>query len=482
MSRYTFDPKMNPNNPRKRRTIIGAVVAGAVLLMGVGLVAVGISAISKSGLGAPSATNTPFKPQVTIYAPVGAATSAPAATNVPTKLAAASATTGAVAATPTAKAISTMDPAGAVPGLADFVCPQPRPADPQKMGVGIKSNILVGDIGFWNTVVADKLKMSWLGMKVNWYEFEPQKGQVEAFKWQLMDAFVADANKKGLNIAMTITQPPQWARSAQDAPGVRPSPADDLNENVRFFSRIAGRYKGCVQAIEVFNEVNLDRDWKLPSGQMKGADYARYLQPISAALKKIDPNLLVVMAALSPTGANVPGKAMDDFVYMDELVAAGAPALVDCVGVHLNGFNFPPDKEWNAGYNDPTAKFRDPFDTPHHSWAFLSTITTYRQKTNKPICVTEFGWPSMENLGVEGTPDSFGFAADNTEKEQAEWIVKGFDIMRSLGYVRFGVVFNLDYIAKTDAPANKDNALPYSLIHKDGSPRPAFDALTQMAK
>lgn len=241
MSRYSFDPKINPDNQRKRRMMIGGIAAGVVLCVGVGLVAAGISALSKGGLGGAAATATPFKPKITIYATDVASA---AVTAAPTR--AAAATTQPIsqtAAAPTAKPISTMDPAGAVQGLADFVCPQPRSADPQKMGVGIKSNILVGDIGFWDTVVAEKLKMTWLGMKVNWYEFEPQKGQVEAFKWQLMDAFVADANKKGLNLAMTITQPPQWARSVQDAPGVRPSPADDVNENVRFFSRIAGRYK-----------------------------------------------------------------------------------------------------------------------------------------------------------------------------------------------------------------------------------------------
>lgn len=495
MSRYTFNRSIEPGGGnRNRRVALGAIAAGVVLCAGVGLFAAGLSALTGGGLLGQAATPTPFTPKVVIYGEGGqpitpaAPTAVAQPATVPAKPSAAptsAPTPGGTAAQPTPapkpSAAPAMDPLGALPGLPDFVCPGPRSAT-NKLGYGIKGNVLEGDIGFWNSVVAEKLKLTWIGAKINWYEFEPAKDKIENFRWQLLDAFVADANKKGLNIAMTVTQPPQWARSVQDKPGARPSPADDINENVRFFSRVAARYRGCVQAIEVFNEVNLDRDWRLPSGQLRAADYVRYLQPVSQALKRIDPNLIVVMAALSPTGANVPGAAQDDFAYMDDFVATGGLNSVDCVGVHLNGFNFPPDKEWNAGYNDPTAKFRGPFDGPHHSWSFLSTIKTYRQKTNKPLCVTEFGWPSMENLGVQGAPPGFDFALDNTEKEQADWIVQAFTIMRELGYVRFGVVFNLDYIVKTSAQPNQDNALPYSIVRRDGAPRPAFDALERMPK
>jgi hypothetical protein len=207
-----------------------------------------------------------------------------------------------------------------------------------------------------------------------------------------------------------------------------------------------------------------------------------HLAPAAAAIKAIDPSITVVMAAPSPTGANVPGGAQDDFNWLDDFVKADGLKHIDCVGVHLNGFNFPPDKEWNSGYKDPTAKFDGPFTSPHHSWSFLSTVKGYRERTNKPMCVTEFGWPSMDGLGVNGVPENFGFALDNTAKEQAEWIVQAFGILRNLGYVRFAVVFNLDYIVKTTNSPAQDNALPYSLIKKDGSPREAFDALTRMPK
>lgn len=177
-------------------------------------------------------------------------------------------------------------------------------------------------------------------------------------------------------------------------------------------------------------------------------------------------------------------------MYLDDFVSAGGLNLVDCIGVHLNGYNLPPNVRYNEGFNDPTARFRGPFDNPHHSWSFLSTIEGYRQRTNKPMCVTEFGWASTENLSrkdgtpITSAPPGFDFALDNTEQEQAQWIVQGFGILCQLGYVRFGTVFNLDFIQKIGQnpdEAGGDPAL-YSVIRQNGAPRPAFEAIRDMPR
>jgi polysaccharide biosynthesis protein PslG len=90
----------------------------------------------------------------------------------------------------------------------------------------------------------------------------------------------------------------------------------------------------------------------------------------------------------------------------------------------------------------------------------------------------------MQNLGVPGNPPGFEFALDNTEQQQADWIVKGFQMMRDAGFVNFGIVFNLDYIQKIGQKPNVAGGDPatYSVIRPDGSPRPAFDAIANMPK
>ncbi len=480
MSRYSFSPKLDPNRERRRRLALGAAAFAALLAVGIVLFVIGIRALTGAGAAA-APTKAPFVPVVTILAPGGQAQQdGPVA---PAEPATQSPDTPGAEPPP-----ATMDPRGALPGLPDFVCPNPRPA-PMEFGYGIQSNWPVGDIGQFNSIMAEQLKLNWTKAQVRWTDYEPQEGQIFDFKWLLLDAFTADANKKGLNILFGIIDAPAWTRSVNE-PGLL-GPPDDFQQAARFFAKVAARYKGCVQAIEVWNEMNLDREWTIPSRQINAADYVRFLQTVVPAIRQVDPNIVIVMGALSPTGSTNPGKWMDDFEYMDQFVAAGGLQYVDCVGVHLNGYNMPPDKAWDEGYNDPTASFRGPFDNPNHSWSFKSTLFGYYEKTKKQMCVTEFGWASMENLMTRSdppqpldppAPPGFEFALDNTEQEQADWIVQGFQIMRDSGFVRFGIVFNLDYIIKVGGEPNQDNVSPYSILNHQGMPRPAFYAIQNMPR
>ena len=502
MSRYTFNPKLDPNRDRNRRIIIGAIVIGALVILAVALLIFGITQLSgnSNSNNNTAADSTPFVPQVTILAPQGQAPQAQqGGAQQPAQPAQPDANAAAATTAPAAP-VATMDPRGKITGIDDFTCPNPHPA-PNTFGYGIQSNWPVGDIGQFNSMMAEQLKLDWTKAQVRWADFETNgKGQYTD-KWKYLDAFTADANKKGLNILYGVLDAPAWSRpqNANPANASLLGPPDNFDDARQFIEKVMWRYKGCVQAVEVWNEMNLDREWTVASRKIEAADYVKFLDAVVPTIRQIDPAVVVLMGALSPTGANDPGKVMDDLTYMDQFVAAGGPAKVDCIGVHLNGYNFPPDKEWDSGYNDPIAKFRGPFPknapgdpdghgSPHPSWSFQSTMRLYHGKTQKPLCATEFGWASMENLKrkdgtpVTKAPEGFDFALDNTEKEQADWIVQGFGIMKASGYVKFGIVFNLDYIQKVGGEPDQENVAPYSITRRDGSPRPAFEAIKAMPR
>ncbi len=479
MSRYSFDPKLDPRRDKNRRVAIGAASVSAAAIVGIGLIVVGCQTLSGNASKTPTPTAkaniavTIFAPQQPGQAPTLAPGETPISPSNP------SAGNSDATATPIPGPAVPMDPRGKVSvDIPDFSCPKPRPA-PEAFGYGIQMNWPVGDIGRFNNIMADQLKVNWTKAQVRWKDFEEQKGQDVAYKWQLLDAFTADANKKGLNIVFGILSTPNWARSVQEREG----PPDDYTEAARFMTKVLARYKGCVQAVEVWNEMNIDREWTVPSKQISAVEYINFLKVVVPAIRAVDQNITVVMGALSPTGYEAPGISMDDFNYMDAFVANGGTALVDCVGVHLNGYNMPPQYEWDEGYDDPTAKFRGPFKggTPHHSWSFKSTMYGYYNRTKKPLCVTEFGWASAENMGGEPV-DGFEFAKDNTEKEQAQWIVEGFQMMKDSGFVKWGIVFNLDYSQKDGVPFNQDPNAPYSITRPNGEPRPAFEAIANIQK
>jgi polysaccharide biosynthesis protein PslG len=155
----------------------------------------------------------------------------------------------------------------------------------------------------------------------------------------------------------------------------------------------------------------------------------------------------------------------------------------DCVGAHHNGLNVPPDAVYNnIPFPDPAPRFRGPWNNPHHSWSFRSTLEGYRQRIvnagkNTPICVTEFGWPSMEDL--QGTPrQGFEFAYDNTLAEQADYTDLAISLMQEWGWVRLAFVWNLNYGAQVgwkvapDDPVS-DNVL-WAILGPNFQQRPVW--------
>jgi LysM repeat protein len=361
--------------------------------------------------------------------------------------------------------------------------PTPTTVPSTGFGYGIAAQALINTD--YTVEQVSSLGLGWLKQQVRWGDMEGTRGQIS---WSGLDAVVNAANAKGLNLMLSVVDAPDWSRSYFDS-DPEGAPPDDYGLLAEFLGKLADRYEGKVQAIEVWNEQNLGREWDTEAG-VNAAAYVQLLKVSYQAIKAQDPNIIVVSGALSPTGGegidpNRPGRVvfLDDFVYFQRMVNAGFLNYCDCVGAHHNGYNWAPDIAWNAGYNDPTATFRGPFDNPHHSWSFRSTLWGYRDMvaaagSNKKLCVTEFGYASAEGLG--GYPPGFEFAQDNTLQEQAQWDVQAFQLMRQWGFVRMAMLWNLDYSQKGTGP--QDPNAPYALIDFDGKARPAFNAIRDMAK
>ena len=348
---------------------------------------------------------------------------------------------------------------------------------PDAFGYGIQ---VQGSVGDPRQTVASvkKLGMNWIKQQVRWEHIEPNQGELY---WEVIDGIINDANDAGIRVMLSVVTSPAWARTGSG--GGTHGPPDNYAEFGRFIGQLIDRYPGKVHAIEVWNEQNLDREWQSPNG-LAAADYVRLLQIAYQEIKARAPNIIVISGALSPTGGWVETDgqvtAIDDFSFFQEMLNAGMLNYSDCIGAHHNGINFPPDKDYDEGYDDPTATFRGPFDNPHHSWAFKSTLWGYYNMANgqRKLCVTEFGWATSEGLG--GTPPGFEFADDNTLQEQAEWVVQAFQLQREWGITWIAYLWNLDYSNKSRNP--QDPNVPYSLVNFDGVPRPSYDAIQHMPK
>ncbi|MCI0394794.1 MAG: hypothetical protein L0332_20960 [Chloroflexi bacterium] len=369
-------------------------------------------------------------------------------------------------------------PAPPPPGAAE---PTPGPITPwptNAFGYGIQSHATVGDAEVAMDVIANQLHMNWVKVQLEWPLVEPDPA---AYQWFFYDDVVDEANDFGLRLMFSVVGAPAWTRAA----GGENGPPDDYSLYANFLTELLRRYPGQIHGIEVWNEQNLDREWATPQG-LSAANYVDFLSRAHAAIKAVDPNIVVISGALAPTGVHDGVTSYDDFVYLDEALAAGLLKYADCVGVHHNGYNIGPNVPFDQTSADPnaaTATFRGPFDNLHHSWSFKTTIDTYAQKVqaadpNKKLCVTEFGWGSSEGYGA--FPEGFGFVQDNTLEEQATFIVQAFQQMHDSGRVWLAFLFNFDFGNKSNGPT--DDPVPYSIVDTNGIPRPAFAALAEMPK
>jgi polysaccharide biosynthesis protein PslG len=400
-----------------------------------------------------------------------------AATPVPTALPVAISTT--VLPTPV---VAVTTPSGSGGGGETSACNYPGlPAS--GFGYGIQSHVFGGgDPNYFLGVVREKLGLFWVKMQVRWRDLEKTQGNVD---WGTLDYAMKAACDKGVRVMLSVLTAPDWTHASPMPVENGEAPPDDYNLYANFVGQVVDRYKGQVGAIEVWNEANLEREWNTRAG-ISAPEYVKLLQITYTAIKSRDPNIVVIAGAPSPTGANITSPegrpiVIDDATYLTQFVQAGGLAFADCMGTHSNGTNLPPTADGAHPPGDGSGfTFKGPWNSPHYSWALKSQVEKYASilPPDKKQCVTEFGYASA----VDGKyPAIFGFAADVSEKQQGEYLVQAFNWLRDSGYVKMAFLFNLDYGPLGGDPSTDDNVL-YSLLYRNGAPRPAFDAISAMPK
>ncbi len=182
------------------------------------------------------------------------------------------------------------------------------------------------------------------------------------------------------------------------------------------------------------NEPNIDREWN--AGQINGANYTRLLQSAYNAIKSRNPNVMVISGAPAPTGffgaAGCGSGGCNDDVFMQQMAGAGAAQYMDCVGIHYNEGIVPPAQ--NSG--DP----RSEYPTRYLSGMINRTVAAFG---SEPICFTELGYLSPEGYG--GLPPAFGWAANTSAQQHAQWLGDAARMARQSGRVSLLIVWNVDF-------------------------------------
>jgi hypothetical protein len=215
-------------------------------------------------------------------------------------------------------------------------------------------------------------------------------------------------------------------------------------------------------AIEVWNEPNIDREWA--AGQVNGANYTQLLARASNSIRAANGSTLIISGAPAPTGffgaAGCTAQGCNDDVFMQQMAQAGAAQYVDCIGLHYNEGIVPPSQVGG----DP----RGEYPTYYYQTMTQRGLAPF---PGKKACYTELGYLSGEGFG-EPLPNNFNWASNTSVEEHAAWLAGAVSSAAQSGNVRMLIVWNVDFPFYTPT----DPMGGYAIIRPGGG-CPACDTL-----
>jgi len=364
--------------------------------------------------------------------------------------------------------------------LSDAFTPLPAPTDWSSVGITYSGAPLQAaspeygiSVFLWGSPDTTQRDLSrvrdlgfgWIRQLFQWRDIEgADKG---VYDWTEADRIVRAANDAGIKIIARLDFAPDWSQ-ANPVPN---GPPDDLNDFGDFVNAFVSRYGanssvGRVQAIEVWNEPNLAREWGGRAiNQDQAGQYVNMLKIAYGAAKSADPSVTVISAGLTPTGTDDDTARPDD-TYLQWLYDAGAAAYFDVLGAHGAGYRAPPDMS-------PADVAADPSYGGHPSFSFrrveqLRDVMVRNNDAAKQVWLLEFGWTSDE------VNPAYAWHRV-TEDQKAQYIVGAYRWANQNWSPWIGVMVLWNLSAPGWTQQNEEYW--WSITNPDGTTRPAYDAL-----
>jgi hypothetical protein len=353
--------------------------------------------------------------------------------------------------------------ASSTPTHTPTVTPTPTTTPVPKPDIGVQGQF-IGPDGDKGIQSAANLGVGWIKQQVDWNSVEYARG---LYHWKELDHLVAEAQAHGLQIMFSVARAPGFSRPE---PVEEDGPPSDFSIFRDFMHALSSRYQGRVAAYELWNEPNLKREWR--GFDLSAAKFVELIKAGAEGVRAGDPNAVIISGAPAVTGIDDQVNAIDDRVFLRDMLAAGAGDLVDAIGVHPYGAANPPDERaadathLRSGYSN------------HPSFFFLDTLEDYRKilieaNSDKPLWVTEFGWPSIENFGSVDTT-GWDYAREVTEADQAAYLLRALHLRRERSWIGLLLIWNINIAPLLGAESSQS---AYSLLRPDGSERAAYRQL-----
>ncbi len=199
---------------------------------------------------------------------------------------------------------------------------------------------------------AKKAGLEWIRTDFLWREIEVKRGEWDFTRY---DALVDDAVKAGINILPILDYDTAWSRPAWK----------HLDMWGEFVRRMVTRYKDRLRIWEVWNEQNSSFMWR---DHADAGNYTILLKYTYNLIKDIDSSLTVLFGGTA-------GVPVD---FIEGVLKAGGGAYFDAMNIHPYTRPQPPEGVLDAHYEN------------------LKSLMYRYGQDEKPIWVTEIGWPTQK--------------------------------------------------------------------------------------
>ncbi|OQY46018.1 MAG: hypothetical protein B6242_08915 [Anaerolineaceae bacterium 4572_78] len=338
---------------------------------------------------------------------------------------------------------------------------------------------------FWREETADRdltlikdMGFRWVKQIFAWREIEgAEKG---AFNWQNTDRLMDQISKRNLKVIARLDSQPAWAGGGFPEIG----PPDNYQDFADFAFALATRYKGRIGAYQIWNEPNLSREWgnRPPSP----AEYTELLKVTYQAIKRADPDAIVISAGLAPTTRN-DHVAMPDTYFVQGMYDVGAAPYFDMLGVHGAGYKAPPEMDPADVARDPNYSNRGDHESGvpeelRRIYCFrhvedVRKIMVENGDEEKRVAVLEFGWT------IDYRPDSPYRWHRVKEKTQGEYFKNAFLYAKENWQPWIGIM-TVIYMPNSEWTEEDEQWFWGILVPKfpDTWPRPAYYQLKDLPK
>jgi hypothetical protein len=336
---------------------------------------------------------------------------------------------------------------------------QLQPASP--FGTHVTS--LVGEPG--NTLLASEamgarwVRLHDFGDFCHWWRVEPEKGR---FVWH--DVEIDELRHRGFLVFANLGHPPRWAgrdQGQRQGGGWTPAPPRDVAEWEDYVFRTVEHYRSRIQHWEVWNEPY----WK---GFFTGTpeEYAALLKAAYGAIKRADPQAVVVGGCFTPT----------EEAWTQRVLAAGALEFMDALSYHIY-------------WSPPLTESTEPGVAPVIAKQVERFKDLMRQHGRvKPIYMTEGGIrcpPFASWLPPDGFERSAPFGSEAgageplTSVDAAGGLVRGMVEMLSAGVEKTFYYYSGGVSGATPWFSTVVNG-SYVLLDYEGRPKPTMMAYSAL--